>query len=307
MWQPLKRTIQKFTHKFIKAGFSLGKNLKNLFSKKIDESILDDFEKTLFEADLGAKMAMSLKEKLKNKLSKKPDMTIEEVLSFLKQELIAIFPKESLSFSKDLPQTPYVVMLVGVNGSGKTTTLAKLANYYKKQGKKVLIAAADTFRSAAVEQLSVWAEKLGCEIIKSSHGADPAAVVFDAAEAAISRKADVLLIDTAGRLQNKTDLMHELGKIKRVLEKKISGSPHETLLTLDATVGQNGLDQAEIFHQFTPLSGIILSKFDGTAKGGIIISIQEKLKIPVLWIGNGEKLEDFVAFDAPKYIEELLD
>lgn len=317
MWQGFKKKVQNLTRKFIKVGFSLGKNLKNLFSKKIDESVLDEFEKILFEADLGAEMAVELKDKLKKQLRENPDLTSEEILSALKKELLLLFPSQTLpasdpAISQAPPlegkvATPYVIMLVGVNGSGKTTTLAKLANHYQNQGKKVLIAAADTFRAAAVEQLTAWSQKIGCEIVKSHSGADPAAVVFDAIDAAKKRGSDILLIDTAGRLQNKTDLMQELEKIKRILEKKQVGAPNETLLTIDATVGQNGLDQAEIFHKCTPLTGIVLAKFDGTAKGGIIIAIQKKLQIPVLWVGNGEKLEDLVAFDAKTYVEELLE
>ncbi len=308
MWHAFKKKFQKLTHKFIRAGFSLGKNLKNLFTKKIDETVLDEFEKILFEADLGADMSVELKEKLKKQIQANPALTSEEILAFLKKELLLLFPINSPnSLDHKTASSPYVIMLVGVNGSGKTTTLAKLAYHYQQEGKKVLIAAADTFRSAAVEQLTIWAQKIGCEIVKSHPNGDPGAVVFDAFEAAKKRKADILLIDTAGRLQNKTDLMQELSKIKRILAKKDVAAPHETLLTIDATVGQNGLDQAELFHQFTPLSGIILAKFDGTAKGGIIIAIQKKLQIPVLWVGNGEKLEDLIPFEANTYIEELLE
>ncbi len=323
MWNSFKQSIKKFTHKFIKTGFSLGKKLKNLFSGKVDSELLEEFEKILFEADLGADLALRLKEKLKDKIQKNPDLNSNEILAFLKTELLTIFeqttfeqkPAEnthpdqtasSKTTTEITKNSPYVIMLVGTNGSGKTTTLAKLANHYKKQKKKLLIAAADTFRSAAVEQLAIWAKSLDCDIIKSRHGADPAAVVFDAMEAAKNRQTDIILIDTAGRLQNKTELMQELDKIKRILHKKQPGSPHETLLTIDATVGQNGLDQAELFNEFTPLTGIILTKFDGTAKGGIVVAIEEKLHIPIKWVGTGEKIDDLIAFDAKTYVEELL-
>ncbi|MFA5250337.1 MAG: signal recognition particle-docking protein FtsY [Parachlamydiales bacterium] len=304
MWRPFKETFQKITRHFIKAGLSLGTKIKKLFSGQVNEALLNDFEKLLFEADLGAEEALKITRQLKDELKKKPQMNTAELINFLKTELADLFPSPP---SRQIQARPHVILLVGVNGSGKTTSLAKLAYYYQSHNQKVLIAAADTFRAAALEQLTVWNEKLQAEMIRFQPGADPAAVVFDALEAAKSRGSDIVLIDTAGRLQNKTELMQELEKIKRTAGKKIPGAPHEILLTLDATVGQNGLDQAEIFHRSLALSGIILAKFDGTAKGGIIIAIQKKLGLPVLWVGLGEKLEDLKPFDAQVYIEELLD
>ena len=203
--------------------------------------------------------------------------------------------------------SPRVLLIVGVNGSGKTTSIAKLARAYQSEGKKVLLAAGDTFRAAAIEQLSTWSERLGVDIIKSKPGADPSAVAFDALTAAQARDCDIVLIDTAGRLQNKVDLMQELEKIKRVCQKVIPSAPHETLLVLDATTGQNAIDQATLFHQVTPLSGIILAKLDGSAKGGIILSIYQKLKIPVLWVGTGEGPDDLEPFDPATYADSLFE
>ena len=199
-----------------------------------------------------------------------------------------------------------MVLIVGANGSGKTTSVAKLANYYKKEGKKGLIAAADTFRAAANEQLETWANRLDIPLIQSQSGSDPAAVAFDALDAALARKMDLLFIDTAGRLQNKTALMQELAKVRRICKEKVPQAPHETLLVLDATIGQNALDQAKTFHQFTPISGIILTKLDGSAKGGIAALIQKELNIPILWVGMGEKEEDLIPFDPAAYLDALL-
>jgi fused signal recognition particle receptor len=197
-------------------------------------------------------------------------------------------------------------LIVGVNGSGKTTTLAKLASHYRKQKKTVLIAAGDTFRAAAVAQLQIWAKRIGAEFVASQSGGDPASVAFDALSAAKSRGIDVVLIDTAGRLQNKTDLMQELAKIRRVCQKIIPEAPHETLLVLDGTSGQNALDQAQSFHQFTSVSGVVLTKLDGSAKGGIAVAIQKELKIPILWVGLGEGEEDLIPFNVDHYIDALL-
>jgi len=198
-----------------------------------------------------------------------------------------------------------VVLIVGVNGSGKTTSIAKLARKLQEEGESLLLAAGDTFRAAAIDQLATWAERLDIPLIKSTPGGDPAAVAFDAATAAKARGVDTLIIDTAGRLQNKTDLMHELEKVGRVIKKVIPDAPHETLLVLDATTGQNALDQAEVFNTFTPLSGIILSKLDGSAKGGIALSIYQKLGIPIEWVGVGETLDDLVPFDKDAYADAL--
>lgn len=289
--------FKKILSPFTKLKSHLGSKIRSLFSKGLEPSSYEHLEQILYEADLGAKVASDLTEKVR-----KNRVTAETILPFIKQELFKIFPP--------LPpvslKSPHVILIVGVNGSGKTTSIAKLANHYQKMGKNVLIAAGDTFRAAAVEQLETWAKKVGVDLVKSQSQGDPAAVAFDALAASIARKSDIVLIDTAGRLQNKTDLMHELAKIKKVCQKQIPDSPHETLLVIDATVGQNALDQARIFNEFTPVTGIILTKLDGSAKGGIAVSIQKELGIPIRWVGMGEGEGDFLPFDADAYLDALL-
>jgi fused signal recognition particle receptor len=277
--------------------------LTSLFSKPIDETTFAKLEQLLYEADLGTKCAGNFVEHLRKFLKKQPEASPEEILHFLQNHALTILNQPA----KVTPTSgqPLVVLIVGVNGSGKTTSIAKLAKLYEKQGKTVLLAAADTFRAAAIDQLALWAERLKVEIVKAKPGSDPSSVVFDALSAAKARNTDVVLIDTAGRLQNKTDLMHELEKIRRVCTKVVPGSPHEIILVLDATTGQNALDQARTFHQFTPLTGILLAKLDGSAKGGIILAIYEELGIPVRWIGVGEKADDLQPFQAETYVKDL--
>jgi fused signal recognition particle receptor len=288
--------IKKIFSPFARIKSHLGSKIRALFSRNIDENSYVELEKLLYEADLGPSVAAELVQKIR---IQKP----EEVLPFLKSELLKIFPKET---PPHCLHTPHVILMIGVNGSGKTTSLAKLAHHYQKSGKKVLIAAGDTFRAAAVEQLETWAKKLDIDLIKSQSNSDPAAVAFDALAAAKARSADVVLIDTAGRLQNKTDLMQELAKLRRICQKQIPDAPHETLLVLDGTVGQNAIDQARTFHQFTPITGIILTKLDGSAKGGIAVPIQKELGLPVLWVGLGEGEEDLIPFDLNSYLDALL-
>lgn len=279
---------------------ALGQKIRSLFSREIDESSYAHLEELLYEADLGPAAAAELVDKLRSHLRKNNDP--ETILPFLKSELQKAF----LPIPPQALHSPHVILMIGVNGSGKTTSLAKLASHYRKLGKKVLIAAGDTFRAAAVEQLETWAKRVGVDLVKSQSHSDPSAVAFDALSAAKARNADIVLIDTAGRLQNKTDLMQELSKLRRICQKQIPGAPHETLLVLDATVGQNALDQARSFHQFAPISGIILTKLDGSAKGGIAIPIQKELKIPILWVGLGEGEEDLSPFDSNAYLDALL-
>ncbi len=302
MFNYLKNKIKKISSKFVKLKYALGSSIKALFRKGIDETSLEELEKLLYEADLGVNVTLEIIEKIKE-AKRKNELKTEDILELIKKELLSNLqaPKE-----EEITQKPFVIMIVGVNGSGKTTSLAKLANYYKKKGKKVLLAAADTFRAAASEQLSLFAEKLGIDIVKSQKGSDPASVAYDSLLAAKAREADIVLIDTAGRLQNKSELMHELEKIKRVCEKQVPNAPHKTYITLDATGGQNALDQAEIFNQFTPLDGIILSKLDSSAKGGIVVAIEKKLHIPVIFVGTGEKIEDLSIFEPEVFVEELL-
>ncbi len=288
---------------FFKKLFSpLSKKIRALFSKTPDDSAFEHLEQIFYEADLGPSTATDLVDKIRSLYKKNPEINTDQILSFVKQELLQEFPSQK----PQIQGYPHVILLVGVNGSGKTTTLAKLASYYAAQKKKVLVAAGDTFRAAAVEQLQTWANRVGVDLIKSQPNSDPSGVVFDALAAAIARGVDIVLIDTAGRLQTKTDLMHELAKVRRVCQKQIPTAPHETLLVIDATVGQNALDQAKTFHQFTPISGIVLTKLDGSAKGGIAVAIQKQLNIPIRWIGTGEAEEDLAPFDAESYVDALL-
>ena len=295
--------FKKLAAPFTKMKSFLGSKIKALFSKGADEDTFDELEKIFYEADLGAKTAAELVDKVRQFSRKEKNATSEEILAFVKKELLSQLREPT---KKTHEAKPHVILVVGVNGSGKTTSLAKLAAYYRSEGKKVLIAAGDTFRAAAIEQLETWADRIGVQIVKAQPKSDPSAVAFDALEAAKNRGIDIVLIDTAGRLQTKTDLMQELAKIQRVCQKQISGAPHETLLVLDATIGQNALDQAHTFHRFTPITGIILTKLDGSAKGGIAIAIQKELSIPILWVGEGEGFEDLSPFHPETFVSALL-
>lgn len=289
--------------KFFK-NLGLGKKIRALFQRKVDEEAIAELEKLFFEIDLGSEIAAELTDKVRTLYRKNSEISSEDVLAEIRKGLIAslqVAEKVSLS------QKPHVILVVGVNGNGKTTSIAKLGHLYKGEGKKVLIGAADTFRAAAVDQLGIWAERLGVEIVKGKAMSDPAAVAFDAVQAGKSRNCDVVLIDTAGRLHTRNDLLGELGKIRRVIGKAQTEAPHETLMVLDATVGQNGLAQAEAFHESTPLSGLILTKLDGTAKGGTVISIQRKLKLPIRFIGVGEGLSDLEPFDPVSFVNSLFE
>lgn len=281
----------------------LGKQLRNLFKGNINEEMLESVEELFFEADLGARTSAELTSSVRELYKKNSKISYNEILSEIKKELTA---KLSLPTAKPPQGSPHVILIVGVNGNGKTTSVAKLAHRYKSEGKSVLIAAADTFRAAAIDQLELWAKRLDMEIVKGAPGSDPAAVAFDAITAAKARGIDIVLIDTAGRLHTKEDLMGELNKVRRVCNKAMEGSPHETLLVLDATIGQNGVEQATTFHKFTPLSGLILTKLDGTAKGGTAISIQNKLQLPIQFIGTGESHQDFKPFCPEQFVNDLL-
>lgn len=296
--------LKKIASPFTKMGSRLGQRIRSLFAKGVDESAYGELEQLFYEADLGASLSAELVDKVRALLRKSPEMETDKILEAIRAELLALLgpaPKPTL-----LAERPHVILIVGVNGSGKTTSLAKLANHYRKQRLKVLIAAGDTFRAASVEQLDRWAKTTGADLIKSQPNSDPSAVAFDALAAAKARMSDVVLIDTAGRLQTKTELMHELAKIRRICQKQIPTAPHETLLVLDATIGQNALDQANAFHSFTPLTGVILTKLDGSAKGGIAAAIQKQLKIPIQWIGTGEDAADLQPFDPVAFVDALL-
>ncbi len=270
--------------------------------RKLDEELLEEIEETLLRADVGVATSARLIDELREAGKRGEVREGEQVLPFLKSHLAERLAAGRIVFA---PEKPTVILIVGVNGSGKTTSIAKLAGWLRERGKTVVLGAGDTFRAAAVEQLTIWSKRLGIEIVKQDTGADPAAVAFDAADAAVSRGADVLIVDTAGRLHTQEHLMRELEKIRRVLGKRIPGAPHETLLVLDATTGQNAVQQARRFHEATPVTGIILAKLDGTARGGAVLSIKDELDLPVKFVGVGEKLPDIEVFDPVAYVEAL--
>lgn len=272
-------------------------------SAEIDDDFLDELEMILLSADVGAKTTEKLIEAVRQAARKKEIKGTEDVVPFLKKYLTQMLTEEGQRTR--ISGTPTVILVVGVNGVGKTTTIGKLANYFHLLNYKVMIAAADTFRAAASEQLEIWGKRAGCDVIKHAEGADPAAVVFDAMKAAISRKADILFIDTAGRLHNKANLMNELEKIHRVIKREIPEAPHETFLVLDATTGQNAITQAKVFTETANVTGVVLTKLDGTAKGGVVIAIREELGLPVKWIGVGEGIMDFRPFEPEKFVDAL--
>lgn len=271
---------------------------------KIDDDLLDELEEALISADVGVKTSLRLMDEIRAGIKKKEIHAPEDLKPFLKKKISQIL-LEGAADSR-LPETPpAVVVVVGVNGVGKTTTIGKLGNYYKEQGKSVMLAAADTFRAAAIDQLEIWGERIGCDVVKQTEGSDPAAVAFDAVKAAKARRVDVLIVDTAGRLHTKFNLMEELKKISRVIGREIPGAPHETLLVLDATTGQNAISQADVFAKAAPVSGLALTKLDGTAKGGVVIGIKSELNMPVKWIGVGEGINDLRPFSAEAFAEAL--
>lgn len=272
-------------------------------SAEIDDDFLDELEMILLSADVGAKTTEKLIEAVRQAARKKEIKGTEDVVPFLKKYLTQMLTEEGQRTR--ISGTPTVILVVGVNGVGKTTTIGKLANYFHLLNYKVMIAAADTFRAAASEQLEIWGKRAGCDVIKHAEGADPAAVVFDAMKAAIARKADILFIDTAGRLHNKANLMNELEKIHRVIKREIPEAPHETFLVLDATTGQNAITQAKVFTETANVTGVVLTKLDGTAKGGAVIAIREELGLPVKWIGVGEGIMDFRPFEPEKFVDAL--
>ncbi|MGQ9532632.1 MAG: signal recognition particle-docking protein FtsY [Desulfotomaculales bacterium] len=271
---------------------------------RMDEEWLEELEAVLIQADMGAATAASLVEELRRAVGSRPAGPAE-VKARLRERLLARLGPDGRTVNLD--GQPAVVLVVGVNGTGKTTTVAKLAHLWRRDGKRVLVAAADTFRAAGIEQLEIWARRAGVEVVKQREGADPAAVVFDAVQAARARRADVVIVDTAGRLHTKRNLMEELAKIRRVVAREAPGAPHEVLLVLDATTGQNAVSQARLFLDAAGVTGIVLTKLDGTARGGIVVAIQEQLGIPVKFIGVGEDLEDLQPFDPARFVEALFD
>jgi fused signal recognition particle receptor len=302
----LKSGYENVKKALAKTGSLIGEKLASLFKGKIDEAALEQLEQLLYEADLGAHYARQLTEQIRQTLKKDPATPSEQLIQQLRETLLKDLQVDSINDQAEIKiGNPHVILVVGVNGNGKTTSIAKLAYRYKENGKKVLIGAADTFRAAAVEQLETWADRLQVDIVKGHSKSDPAAVVFDTLAAAKARNADIVLIDTAGRLHTKAPLMQELEKMRRICNKIDQQAPHETLLVLDATTGQNAIDQAHTFHKFTPLTGLILTKLDGTAKGGIVLAIHQKLNLPVRFIGVGEGLEDLQPFEPKAFIDAL--
>lgn len=275
----------------------------------VDQALWDELEELLISADVGVSTTTRLIEQVRERAERERLKDSTQIYSLLKQEMVAMLEVDTTgeaASSKDLASLgPRVILVIGVNGAGKTLSIAKLANSFKQQGKRVIIAAADTFRAAAIDQLKILGQKAGAEVICHQPGADPGAVVFDSLEAARARQADVVIIDTAGRLHTKFNLMEELQKIRRVVSKKDPSAPHEVLLVLDATTGQNGLTQARYFTLAVSVTGVFLAKLDGTAKGGIVLAICDELKIPILFIGTGETLEDLAPFDAQTFVEVL--
>lgn len=276
---------------------------------KVDEDVLDNLEEVLVSSDVGVETTLNIIKRIEARVAKDKYLNTSELSIILKQEIVSLLEKnQSISdsdFSAPLKNTPYVIMVVGVNGAGKTTTIAKLAFQFKAAGKKVLIGAADTFRAAAIEQLEIWTDRVGVPLIKQQMGSDPASVAFDTLRSAVSSEIDVVIIDTAGRLHNKINLMTELSKIKRVMGKVIPNAPHEVLLVLDGSTGQNAFEQAKQFTSATEVTALAITKLDGTAKGGVVIGISDQFKIPVKYIGIGEKLEDLLIFNRFDFVDSL--
>ena len=296
----------------------LAKTKDNVFSKlskavigksKVDEEVLDNLEEVLVSSDVGVNTTLKIIKRIEERVSKDKYVSTAELNTILKEEVAALLKENNAGdltdFSIPSSDLPYVIMVVGVNGVGKTTTIGKLAYQFKKAGKSVILGAADTFRAAAVEQLTIWSERTGVPVVSQGMGADPASVAFDTLSSAISKKADVVIIDTAGRLHNKINLMNELSKIKKVMQKVIPGAPHEILLVLDASTGQNAIEQCKQFTAATEVNALALTKLDGTAKGGVVIGISDEFKIPVKYIGVGEKMEDLQVFNKTEFVDSL--
>jgi len=298
--QGLEKTKQGFFAKITKA--IAGKSI-------VDEEVLDNLEEALVGADVGIETTIEIIKRIEKRAAKDKYMNTAELNKMLQEEIEAILidspETSSYNFHSDLPTKPYIILVVGVNGVGKTTTIGKLAYNFKQAGKAVLLGAADTFRAAAVDQLTIWSERAGVPIVKQAMGSDPAAVAFDTIQSAVAKQTDIVLIDTAGRLHNKAHLMDELSKIKRVIQKVIPDAPHEVLLVLDGSTGQNAVEQAKQFTAATDVTAIAVTKLDGTAKGGVVLAIANQFKIPVKFIGVGETMEDLLVFDKHEFVDSL--
>lgn len=298
--QGLQKTKESFLSKITRA--IAGKS-------SVDDEVLDNLEEALVSADVGIETTVQIIERIEKRVSKDKYFNTGELNRLLQEEIQAVLvdapDTNQYTFTSALPSKPYVILVVGVNGVGKTTTIGKLAYNFKKAGKNVLLGAADTFRAAAVDQLTIWSERTGVPIVKQDMGSDPAAVAFDTVQSGVSRGSDVIIIDTAGRLHNKAYLMDELSKIKRVIQKVIPDAPHEVMLVLDGSTGQNALEQARHFTAATEVSALTITKLDGTAKGGVVLAIAHQFKIPVKFIGVGEKMEDLLVFDKHEFVDSL--
>jgi fused signal recognition particle receptor len=310
--QPSEEPDKKGIFSRLKSGLTktrevLNTDINDLFksSRKIDDALFEELEEVLITADLGMDITMEMMDRIRKKAGRLS--TADQLKGILKQELIALFPGTKEPETAPALPRPHIIMVVGVNGTGKTTTLGKLATRFTRENKKVLIAAADTFRAAAIEQVGIWADRAGATIVRHKQGADPAAVAYDGVEAAMARGMDVLLIDTAGRLHTQKNLMEELKKIKRTVGKKMPGAPHEVLMVLDATTGQNAISQAKMFHEAVNLTQLALTKLDGTAKGGIVAAVAGTLHLPIQYIGVGESMDDLQEFDAIRFVNALFD
>jgi fused signal recognition particle receptor len=305
-----KESLDKGLEKTRERFFS--KLTKTLIGKStIDDEVLDNLEEVLVTSDVGVETTLKIVKRIQDRVAKDKYTTSSDLNRLLREEIAFLLEENKSSGSndfnslKDLPAKPYVIMVVGVNGVGKTTTIGKLANQFKLAGKNVIIGAADTFRAAAVDQLTIWANRVGVPIVSQGMGADPASVAYDAVSSAKAQGADVCIIDTAGRLHNKINLMNELSKIRRVMQKVIPDAPHEILLVLDASTGQNAIEQARQFIAATDVNALALTKLDGTAKGGVVIGISDQFKVPVKYIGVGEKIEDLQLFDRNEFVKSL--
>jgi fused signal recognition particle receptor len=288
-----------------RTGFT-GRIDRLVFGKKeIDEELMEELEEILFTSDLGVAATQEIIDHVREKVKRRELKDADRLKDALKQEMLSFLEVPEGERKVPGPGEPRVVMVVGVNGVGKTTTIGKAARRLKDQGREVILAAADTFRAAAIEQLSIWGERTGCEVVRQREGSDPSAVAFDAVSAALARKADVVLIDTAGRLHTRSNLMEELQKTRRVIGRKVPGAPHEIWLVLDATTGQNAISQAQTFHEALGVTGIVLTKLDGTAKGGIVVGICHQLGLPILFIGIGERADDLRPFDPESFVEAV--
>lgn len=298
----------------------LSKTKQSVFTKiskaiagksKVDEEVLDNLEQILVEADVGVETTLKIIERIEGRVARDKYLGTAELNAILREEIMALM-QENISDEResfDLPQssTPYVIMVVGVNGVGKTTTIGKLAYLFKQAGKKVILGASDTFRAAAVDQLKIWSERVGVDMVTQGMGADPASVAFDTLKSAVAKQADVVIIDTAGRLHNKIGLMNELSKIRNVMKKVLPDAPNEVLLVLDASTGQNAIEQAKQFTAATDVNALALTKLDGTAKGGVVIGISDQFKVPVRYIGLGEQMEDLQIFNAKAFVDSLFE